>query len=1082
MKPGQLEDVYELAPIQEGMLFHSLLDPNSGVYVEQLYFTLRGRLDVSAFRRAWQSLVDRHPIFRTGFHWAEVGKSLQAVHPDVTLHIPERDWRDCDPRQQDERHLRLVRQQRREGFDLQSPPLMRIELVRLDEELYRFFWSFPHIVMDGWSFGLALQEFATLYAAYAQGSQITLPQARPYRDYVGWWKQQDYTPAEKYWRDALAGFEPPAALEIGPPPEPGSDDESTHGYVPDSSLGGVVRDLQSVAQQHRLTVNTIVQGAWLLLLSRYYGRDDVISGATSTHRPSDLAGAQTIVGPMLTTIPVRARVEPDEHLVTWFDKLQSAMAEAREHDGVPLHLFNQWAGVPSGTPLFETDLAFENAPAPEMALHGTEMLDFGYDGRPHYPLTMVVFPQEDLPPRLIYDRRRFDHEAAARILRHFGTLLRNIAENPDIAVRDVEMMPGDERELLLHEWNRTVTQQAEPCLHELFTARSRDAPEAVAVVDGDDTLTYGELEQRANQLARHLVDRGAAPGHRVALCVERSAHTLVGILGVLKTGACYVPLEPNQPEERMSRILRDADPTILINHRQTADRTPEFHGLVVSLDSDAGTIATQETSAPAPEITSDELAYIIYTSGSTGNPKGVSVTHANVVRLVSAAGQRFDFRDDDVWTLFHSYAFDVSVFEMWGALLNGARLVVVPRDTSRSPEALHELVRDRAVTVFSQTPSAFRSFVDIDSERDTTETSSLRYVIFAGEYLDVRSLRPWTDRHGDQRPHLINMYGITETTVHTTFHRVTAEELESTVRSNIGRPLPDLRTYLLDHHQRPVPIGVAGELHVAGPGVARGYHNLPEQTRQRFLPNPFEPGERMYRSGDMARYLDNGDMEVLGRADFQIKIRGFRVEPAEIESVLREHEHVRDAIVLDRSRTAGDARLAAYVVADPAHHEGMQRQLREYLHSRVPDYMVPPHVIPVNELPLTLNGKVDRAALPAPGTSRDALDEYVAPRDETEREIARIWSELLELQQVGAHDDFFELGGHSLLGTRVVSRLRLTFGKELTVRDLFDHRTVAELALVVNYEGSEQRSGSAPGPIAARPRVAHRTGAQEASK
>jgi surfactin family lipopeptide synthetase C len=1082
MKPADLQDVYELSPIQEGMLFHSLLDPESGVYVEQLHFTLRGAVDVDAFRRAWQDMVDRHPIFRTGFHWEEVGKSLQAVHAGTTIPVEELDWRDVPAADLERRHREFAREERRRGFDLRRPPLMRLVLIRLEEDLTRFFWSFPHIVMDGWSFGLALQEFATLYAAHAQGLPIELPPARPYRDYVGWWKRQDMAPAEAYWRRTLAGFEPPAALESGPAPRhDGAEDGPTHGYVPDASLGGLVRDLQEVAREHRLTLNTIVQGAWLILLSRYLGRDDVVSGATSTHRPATLPGAQTIVGPMLSTMPVRARVEPGEPLVAWLQRLQSAMAEAREHGDVPLHLFGQWAGTPPGTPLFETDLAFENAPAPEIGLHGLDVVDFGYDGRPHYPLTMVVFPQEDLPPRLIYDRRRYTPEAAARLLGHFRAILTNIAADPAARVGDIEMLTAEEREQL-REWARTTPQQAAPCLHERFAEQAARTPDAVAVTSGGESLTYRELDEQANRLARRLQELGAGPGRRVGLCLGRSAHTLVGVLGVLKSGAAYVPLDLTHPAERMEYILRDAEVTVLVTHQAAAERAPSFDGPTVCLDTDAGALAAQDPTAPACGAEPGDLAYVIYTSGSTGRPKGVQVTHANVVRLVTGAGRLFDFRADDVWSLFHSYAFDVSVFEMWGAFLNGARLAVVPHDVSRSAEALRALVRDEKVTVFSQTPSAFRAFMDADRDHDPAELG-LRYVVFAGEYLDTPLLAPWIGRHGDERPHLINMYGITETTVHSTFRRITAADLDSPVRSNIGRPLPDLRIHLLDPHGRPVPVGVAGEIHVGGPGVARGYQNLPELTAERFLPDPFtdEPDARMYRSGDIARRLENGELESIGRADFQVKIRGFRVELGEIEAVLSAHPRVREAVVTARSHGPGDIRLAAYVVPDGT-GDGLARDLRTHARARLPEYMVPAHVVELATMPLTANGKIDRRALPAPDADRpDLAADYVAPRTPAEKDVAQIWSDVLGVERVGVHDDFFDLGGHSLLATRVVSRLRAVLGADVAVRTLFDRPTVAELcAALAEQESAAPQDG--PRPIAARPRVPYRPAAREAGK
>ncbi|MCZ7434492.1 amino acid adenylation domain-containing protein [Streptomyces sp. WMMC1477] len=1071
MKPDTLQDVYELAPIQEGMLFHSLFAPESGVYVEQLTFTLRGTPDREAFRRAWQDVVDRHPILRTGFHWEEVGKSLQAVHRHAELRVEEVDWRGLPEEEQDRRYREFTAEHRRRGFDLRRPPLMRVALVRLGDDLHRLFWSFPHLVMDGWSFGLVLQEFAESYAARARGAAPSLAPTRPYRDYVAWWKGRDLGKAEEFWRRTLSGYEPPGALEIGPRP-PG-DDGPSHAFVPDRSLGSLVRDLDSLARDNRLTLNTLVQGAWMMLLSRYTGRADVISGATSTHRPADLPGAGTIVGPMITTTPVRARIDPERPLLPWLRQLQDEMTEAREFADVPLHLFHRWAGLPGGgVPLFETDLAFENTPAPEMALYGLEIVDFAYDGRPHYPLTMVVFPQEGLPPRLVHDRRRFAEPAAERLTAHFHEFLAQMAAAPGGRLGDIEPYAPEERIRLLSGGHEPRRIPDAPCLHEIFADQAARTPDATALVCGGDRLTYRELDERANRLARRLQELGAAPEERVGLCLERSADQLVAILGVLKSGAAYVPLDLAQPAARMAQVLGDAGARILVTHAAASDRVPADTGPVVDLDRDAGEIAALDASAPESGAAPENLAYVLFTSGSTGRPKGVELTHAHVVRLVRGAETLFEVGPDDVWSMFHSYAFDVSVFETWGAFATGGRLVVVDRDTARSPEALHALLGREGVTVFSQTPSAFRPYARHALDHEG-EQPPLRYVIFAGEYLDVPSLAPWIERFGDAEPRLVNMYGITEITVHATFHRVTAADVDSGVRSCIGRPLPDLRIHLLDPHGRPVPPGVCGEIHVSGPGVARGYRGLPEQTAERFLDDPFAgDGSRMYRSGDLARLLDDGTLEVLGRADDQVKIRGFRVEPGEVAAALSEHPGVREVLVTAREQGPGDVRLVAYAVpsGDGAGGEELDAGLRALARDRLPEYMAPSAVVVLDELPLTANGKVDRRALPAPdGRRPDAAGEYTAPRDELETEIARVWAEVLGVDRVGAHDDFFALGGHSLLATRVAGRLRAALDREVRVRTLFDQPVLSALAEALR---ETRAAPAAEGPaLVARPRT-----------
>jgi nonribosomal peptide synthetase DhbF len=639
----------------------------------------------------------------------------------------------------------------------------------------------------------------------------------------------------------------------------------------------------------------------------------------------------------------------------------------------------------------------------------------------------------------------FETATIARLAKHFQVLLTEIVADPQRRIREVVLLTNAERHQVLVEWNQTTTEfQPKTCLHELFEKQVELTPNAPAVSYLDRKLTYRELNERVNQIAHYLIGLGAGPEKRVALCMERSLEMIVGILGILKAGAAYVPLDPEYPPARLAATLDDAAPIVVLTNGDARRRLPPSAGSpVVDMIENQAELALSSIDNPmnadrAVLLEPQHPAYVIYTSGSTGAPKGVVVTHWNVVRLFTATRQFFVFGPHDVWTLFHSYAFDFSVWELWGALLYGGRLVVVPRMTARSPGEFLELLVNERVTVLNQTPSAFYQLLQADCERqDLADKLSLRYIIFGGEALDFSRLDDWYQRHPDDAPRLVNMYGITETTVHVTWLALNRELAQTARGSLIGRNIPDLRVYVLDENRQPVPIGVSGELFVAGEGVALGYLNRPTLTAAQFVPDPFsgDPDARMYRSGDLARWRSDGNLEYLGRIDNQVKIRGFRIELGEIEAALTALPSVAQAAVVCRGDGPLGKQLAAYVV--PAGGELVDvARLRNELTKRLPEYMVPATCTILGRLPLTSNGKLDHKALPAPDQSHRA-GTYVGPRDLVEEKLTTIWAEVLKRDRVGIHDNFFELGGHSLLAVVLLAQMRTVVNADWTLRDLF---------------------------------------------
>ncbi|MET7798192.1 amino acid adenylation domain-containing protein [Streptomyces decoyicus] len=1046
-------DIFPLTPMQAGMLFHTLANPESPTYFEQMTCVFDGVSDVGLLARAWQTVADHLEVLRSTVVWEQVERPLMVIRRHAELPIARLDWRGLSEPEQAEALERHLAAARTDGLDLSVAPLMRLALIRISDTAVRLVGSFHHLLLDGWSTFSVLTEVITAYAALAAGETPALPVRRPLRAYVEWLAQQDLAQAEKYWRGLLSGFGEPTALPYDRRPQTSHATQSTSRLTASLSRQES-QELFAFARGHRLTVNTLVQGAWALLLSRYAGERDVVFGGTVSGRPSDLAQADSIAGMLINTLPVRIDVDGQAPVAEWLDQVQRDQVEARGYEFVPLGQIQGWSGVERGTNLFESLVVFENYPMDEQATsaQGVRMRDLQGMDVTNFPLNLLAYADEEFSYTLAYDADLFDPQTVERMAGHFNALLTGVIADPERSVAAVPMLSDGEFDRVVHEWNATGgVQAAAGSLHERVAERAAANPDATAVTFGTESLSYRELDERANQLARHLVSLGAAPGQLVGLAVERGLQMLVGLLGIMKSGAAYVPLDSAYPTDRLEYMLRDSGAKVLVTHQGTQDRLCVDEVRVVDLDADWPAISRLPVSAPQVAVTGEDLAYVIYTSGSTGRPKGVAIEHRTVLNLLENTRPQFGFGERDVWTVFHSYAFDVSVWEMWGCLTSGGRVVVVPQDWARNPDATWALLRTEGVTVLSQTPSMFRALVESVVAADGAALPDLRWVVLAGEALEPKHLTAWFDRYGPGAARLVNMYGPTEATVYVTHQEILAEHVHAGGPMPIGRPLPSYRVLLLDEAGAPVPAGVTGELHVAGAGLARGYLNRPELTAERFPRNPFgEPGERMYRSGDLARWRTDGTLEYLGRADGQVKIRGFRIETGEIEAALVTHPRIADAAVVahtDADRTI----LVSHVVA-PGWSEPHTAELREHLLTTLPEYMVPAVFLRLEELPLTPSGKVDRRALPAPLERVETSTAYEAPATVTEEALVDIWQELLGVEHVGVHDNFFEAGGDSLLAVRMASRINAAFGTEVSPRTLFDRPTIAETAIEVEEQ------------------------------
>ncbi|MGI0116123.1 amino acid adenylation domain-containing protein [Zooshikella sp. RANM57] len=1055
-----LEDLYPSTPMQQGMLFHSELNSDTGVYMTQLGVQLH-QLDSQRFEQCWQQLIARHAVLRTAFVPVE-GQTLQLVQTQAHASWQTLDWQHLNEAEQQSHVQALLKVVHK--VDPQQAPLMDFTLAQTGPADYWFIWRHHHALLDGWCLPILFKELFTLYQQGSHPQSDSLSPIAPYRAYIAWLQQQSSEHAAAYWRHYLAGFTTPTVLPLAHllPTTAEEQAQQETGLTLSTTL---TEQLQQLAQSQQVTLNSVVQAAWGLLLSRYSGEQDVVFGSTRSGRPDELPDVEHMVGLFINSVPIRLQLTDNPSLADCLQQLHQVQVSHDQYSYAPLVDIQRWSEVGSGYGLFESLIVFENYPLDESLnqqqsdLSGQFIIGQVIAGeQTNYPLSLLVLPGKQLHFKLLYQPLRYTEDTMSRLLGHLQQLLLAMTQAAaTAAVTQLNLLTEKETQQLLVDWNQTnAPYPTNHCIHELFEAQAEKNPNAIAVVFEEQQLTYGELNQRSNQLAHYLIEQGVKPDTLVGLCLERSLEMVIGLLGILKAGGAYVPLDPSAPQARLQAILDDCQPAFVLTQIQLTELLSCNASQLICLDTDWHIIENHLTHQPYVLCNPDNLAYVIYTSGSTGKPKGVLQQHKTVVNIVHQQALSGQLTHAMNTLQFTTMTFDVALQEIVTSWFTGSRLVLVNNDARLNISKLVDVLIHHGIERLFIVPALLNVLTDYVIRYDVHLTN-LQEIITAGEALQITgSLSQFLQDHPCCS--LWNHYGPSET------HVVTVEQVKTCSIGDyppIGKPLKNHQCYVVNQANQLQPIGVPGELLVSGVGLARGYLNRSALTAEKFIANPFsdDPNARLYRTGDLVRWLPDGNLEFIGRIDHQVKIRGFRIELGEIEAVLVQQPSVQETVVVVQEDRAGDKRIVAYIVATDDEQTGnvLLDELKNTLKQQLPDYMVPSGWVVLDKLPLTPNGKINRKALPAPEYIHMA-DKFIAPSTPTEIELVVIWQDLLKIDQsISINANFFDLGGHSLLVMQLVATINDNLDTQIAVRDIFAYGNLKELAAFIDQQRADNR-------------------------
>ncbi|OLQ51131.1 non-ribosomal peptide synthetase, partial [Bacillus licheniformis] len=1048
MSKKSIQKVYALTPMQEGMLYHAMLDPHSSSYFTQLELGIHGAFDLEIFEKSVNELIRSYDILRTVFVHQQLQKPRQVVLAERKTKVHYEDISHADAERQKEHIERYKQDVQRQGFNLAKDILFKVAVFRLDADQLYLVWSNHHIMMDGWSMGVLMKSLFQNYEALRAGRIPANGQGKPYSDYIKWLGKQDNEEAESYWSERLADFEQPSVLPGRLPEKKDEYVNKEYSFTWDEKL---VARIQQAANRHQVTGPNLFQAVWGIVLSKYNFTDDVVFGTVVSGRPSEINGIETMAGLFINTIPVRVKVDRDAAFADIFSAVQQHAVEAERYDYVPLYEIQKRSALDGN--LLNHLVAFENYPLDQELENGSmeERLGFSIKVESAFEQTsfdfnLIVYPGQTWTVKIKYNGAAFDSAFIERTAEHLTRMMEAAVDQPAAFVREYGLVRDEEQLQIVEVFNSTKAELPEEmAVHQVFEEQAKRTPASTAVVYEGIELTYRELNTAANRLARKLIEQGLQKGETAAIMNDRSIETVGGMLAVLKAGAAYVPLDPALPEDRLRFMAEDSSIRMVLAGKTYAEQAHQLQVPVLTLDS-----GVEESEAAdnlnLPSAPSD-LAYIMYTSGSTGKPKGVMIEHKSILRLVKNAGY-VPVTEEDRMAQTGAVSFDAGTFEVFGALLNGAALYPVKKETLLDAKQFAAYLREQRITTMWLTSPLFNQL----AAKDAGMFGTLRHLIIGGDALVPHIVSKV--RQASPALSLWNGYGPTENTTFSTAFQIDREYSGSIP---IGKPIGNSTAYIMDEQQRLQPIGAPGELCVGGIGVARGYVNLPELTEEQFLEDPYRPGERVYRTGDLARWLPDGNIEFLGRIDNQVKVRGFRIELGEIETKLNMAEHVTEAAVIIRKNKADENEICAYFTAD---REVSVSGLRKTLSQSLPDYMVPAHLIQLDSLPLTPNGKINKKELPAP-QSEAVQQEYAAPETESEKKLAEIWEGILGIK-AGVTDNFFMIGGHSLKAMMMTAKIQEHFHKEVPIKVLFEKPTIQELALYLDENESKEEQTFEP--------------------